>query len=128
MIAKMETTLGRYEFFDNYVVATFSEGVEVGRDCAPEIIHLLNSKMKKRFGWVSNKINSYSADPFIMLDVIPAVPRLASYCGVVYGKESRDYTKYGRLLVPKGFPLASFNILSDAIAWTVNMASRDESI
>lgn len=122
----LETTLGFYEFFDRYVIATFHEGVTVTRDCAPEIIELLNSRMQNRFGFISNKIHSYSADPFIMRDVVPAVPLLASYCNVVYGRQSRDYTKYGNFVVPETFPLGNFNLLDEGIAWSIAMASRDE--
>ena len=118
-----ESSLGFYEIYDNYIIATFNEGVDVDLECAPEIIELLSRKMHKPFGWISNKVNSYSANPLIMRDVIPKVPLFKSYCGVIYGNYSRDYTKMGKSSVPENFCLASFNTLDDGVEWTKNIVN-----
>lgn len=128
MTKRIETTLGIYEPHDNYIIVTINEGINVDAQYAPEIIKILNEEMHKPFGWISNKINSYSADPFIILEVLPNVPLISSYCGVVFGKPSRDYTKYAKRIVPEDFPMASFDKLDDAIKWTIDMVRNNEHI
>jgi len=117
---KITTDLGLYEIFKNHIIVTVNEAIDLDSRYAPEIIKILKDNMHCPFGWISNKINSYSADPFIMLDVLPEVPMFTSYCGVIYGNQAKDYTTYGKKLVPETFSLASFDALDDAIKWTLD--------
>jgi len=121
VIESVESNLGEYKFYEHHVILTAYEGVDINLQHSSEIVSLLNRKMKKPFGWISNKVNSYSANPLIMLDVVPNVPLLKSYCGVIYNDESKDYTKYGKKVVPVDFPLGKFNDINEAVEWTLDI-------
>ena len=121
MLKTIETKLGRYEIYNHYLIVVYNEGVDVSREDSSEIINILTNNMKQPFGWISNKVNSYSADPFVMLDIIPNVPFLKCYCGIGYGIPARDWKAYAASTAPNDFPLESFDHLDDAIAWTTDI-------
>ncbi|WNO09738.1 hypothetical protein [Teredinibacter sp. KSP-S5-2] len=69
------------------------------------------------FGWISDKINSYSVDPSIFNRLIREVSNFMCFCNVVYGDERKDLTTVGRAFCPDNFPMAAFHTLEDAKTW-----------
>ena len=123
MNEKIQTYIGIYELYDNYIVSTINEGIHLDSKYAPEILEICNGHMQQPFGWISNKVNSYSADPLILLDIIPNTPLIRSYCSVDYGRPERDYSVYVKPVVPDSFHVTSLENLEDAIDWTIRMVN-----
>ncbi|WP_047545978.1 hypothetical protein [Psychroserpens sp. Hel_I_66] len=62
---KMEFPFGKFYITKNFIVSEINEGIHVDHEIAGEIISQFSEEMKSehKFGYISNRINSYSFDP-----------------------------------------------------------------
>lgn len=80
-----QTSLGDVYFFDNFFISEFKEGIDINFEKFHEIALLVNAHFEEKpFGFISNRINSYSifindADLFHK-----SYPNLKAYGIVVY--------------------------------------------
>ena len=69
MITEINLDFGNFKIFQNYVIGTMNEGVVFDELCQADIWNLFNSHFKDRnFGYISNRINSYSVDPIVYIN------------------------------------------------------------
>ncbi|MEM9681442.1 MAG: hypothetical protein AAF901_14050 [Bacteroidota bacterium] len=114
--------LGELYFFENYFVAEFKEGANIGFENFTEARLLINDFYKDRpFGFVANRINSYSIILTEAEQFNKTFPNLMAYAIVSYTSISEKvfeienhFFKFNRQL---------FKELSDAINWVEDTLS-----
>ncbi|KAB1067609.1 hypothetical protein F6U93_10005 [Tamlana haliotis] len=110
------TDLGLLYFFDNYVIAEFNEGVKVNF-ISFEPCHRLIKKAfgEQDFGFISNRVNSYSIDITEAYLFNKAFPNAKTYATVTYNLSSKKVTEIENHFFK--FNKQDFNSLAEAITW-----------
>ncbi|MBO3117597.1 hypothetical protein J4050_12620 [Winogradskyella sp. DF17] len=82
---KYETSLGTVYFFNNYFIAEFKEGINIDFFNFQEIHELVHNNFgNSPFGFISNRINSYSIDLNEAQLFNESYPNLKAYAVVAY--------------------------------------------
>jgi hypothetical protein len=83
-------TLGRLYLFDNYVVAEFKEGVDINFDNFSNVSEIIKKQFNDRpFGFIANRLNSYSIDLMDATKFNAYFPNLEAYAIVAYTAMTR---------------------------------------
>ncbi len=78
-------TLGSLYLFDNYVVAEFKEGVDINFDNFSDVTEIVKKQFNdKPFGFIANRLNSYSIDLTDATKFNAYFPNLQAYAIVAY--------------------------------------------
>ena len=111
------------EIHDNLVIARFDEGSDIIIEDWLEIKEMLLDNFSGKFAWISDRINSYSIDPTILLapGVIEDIDNFACLAQVNYGKDLRDSTEIAKDFLSDKVPFRSFVTLDDALNWVREM-------
>ena len=107
------------EIHDNLVIARFDEGSDITIANWMEIREMLLDNFSGKFAWISDRINSYSIDPTLLLapDVIEDINNFACLAQVNYGKSLKDSTEIAKDFLSAKVPFRSFVTLDDALNW-----------
>ena len=107
------------EIHDNLVIARFDEGSDIIQEDWMEIKEMLVDNFSGKFAWISDRINSYSIDPTILLvpDFIEELDNFACLAQVNYGKNLKDSTEIAKDFLSVKVPFRSFVTLDDALNW-----------
>lgn len=111
------TPRGNYEVYDDIIIARFNEGIELNRKDIPVIVSFMQEHMTKDFGFIADKINSYTINPFIAREIAQEVPHFKFFCNVNYHNESNDLTDIVKNIFPDYVQTNKFDSLSEAILW-----------
>ncbi len=113
---------GTYIFYDNYIVAEIKEGSKVTIEQTNELIPLIEKHYgeQKPFGYISNRINSYSIVPLNYLHC-PGIymKNFKGFAVVTYSKTSALTAQMEEHFVKT--PFKQFDDLDDAIFWIKNI-------
>jgi hypothetical protein len=111
------------EVHDNLVIARFDEGSDITSENWIEIREMLLDNFSGKFAWISDRINSYSIDPTLLLapDVIEDINNFACLAQVNYGKSLKDSTEIAKDFLSAKVPFRSFVTLDDAMNWVKEM-------
>ena len=83
-------TLGHLYLFDNYVVAEFKEGVDINFDNFSDVTEIIKKQFNdKPFGFISNRLNSYSINLKDATKFNAYFPNLEAYAIVAYTAMTR---------------------------------------
>jgi len=112
-------TKAELEIHDNLVIVRFDEGSDVTIEDWMEIKEMLLNNFSGKFAWISDRINSYSIDPTLLLmpEVIKNLDNFVCLAQVNYGKNIRDSTKIAEDFLSVKVPFKSFMTLDDALNW-----------
>lgn len=113
-----ENKLGHFEIHRMYMIARFNEGVDLHIKDAPELIDIMLGNYNQPFGWIADRANQYSVDPYISRIMIDDAPFLSSWCNVVHKNTLFDLLPFVKRVTPRNFPKESFEHLLEAINWT----------
>lgn len=111
------TSFAQFEIHQFLIIVRINEGVDLNKSYLNEIIRILKLNMIHPFGWISDKVNSYSVDPSLFNRLIREVSNFMCFCNVVYGDDRKDLTTVGSAFFPDNFPMAAFHTLEDAALW-----------
>lgn len=76
---------GRLYLFDNYIITEFNEGINITFENFSEVSEIIKNHYKNEpFGFISNRINSYSIDLNDAHLYNKTFPNLKAYAVVVY--------------------------------------------
>ena len=120
----IENKLGSFELHETLVIARFAEGIDLGFENVPEITEMLSDHFDRPFGWIADRVNRYSVDPYIVRMILDETPKLSSWCNVVHKETLIDHLPFVKQVAPKDFPKASFKRLQEAIDWTEKQVAR----
>ena len=111
------------EIHDNLVIARFDEGSDIIIEDWMEIKEMLLDNFSGKFAWISDRINSYSIDPTLLLmpDFIEDFDNFVCLAQVNYGKNLRDSTEIAKDFFPGNVPFRSFVTLDGALNWVREM-------
>jgi len=112
-------TKAELEIHDNLVIVRFDEGSDVTIEDWMEIKEMLLNNFSGKFAWISDRINSYSIDPTLLLmpEVIKNIDNFVCLAQVNYGKKLRDSTEIAKDFLSVKVPFRSFGTLDDALNW-----------
>ncbi len=116
IIATYTISIGKIYVFDCFVVAEFNEGLHLTFDDYEDVINIVDMHFDNRqFGFVANRVNSYS----LLLTDAPkfhkALPNLQAYAVVSYTALARQNVELEKRFFQ--FNRESFSELNSAINW-----------
>lgn len=117
IIETKRITLGELHFFENFVIAEFDEGIHVDFNSAIRDINVIKNFYgeEKPFGFISNRVNSYSFTPIDSDKFKNVMKNLSAYSVVSYSEASQMNAN-----IEKSFCKEKdicFNNLYDAVNW-----------
>ena len=81
----LNVKLGSVYLFDNYIVTEFKEGVDINFNNFNEVTEIIKAHFGNRpFGFIANRLNSYSIDLNDASKFNTDFPNLKAYAIVVY--------------------------------------------
>jgi hypothetical protein len=81
----LNVKLGSIYLFDDYIITEFNEGVDVNFENFREVTEIINIHFgSKPFGFIANRLNSYSIDLSDSTKFNSNLPNLKAYAVVVY--------------------------------------------
>ena len=112
----LSVNLGTLHLFDNYIIAEFNEGVDINFENFSEVTEIIKSTYKDQpFGFIGNRVNSYSMDLKDAELYNKTFPNLKAYAVVAYkALTHRVFEIENRFF---DFNREAFNNLEDAISW-----------
>lgn len=122
----MNTTL-KYDFceieiHDNYLIAVMFEGINLTPDKNDILLNIATKYFKNSyFGYITNRINSYSVDPSIYLES-SKIENLVSFAIVSAKQINITNSQIEKLFFKK--PFKQFYTLREAIKWTEKNVSN----
>ena len=107
------------EIHDNLVIARFDEGSDIIIEDWLEIKEMLLDNFSGKFAWISDRINSYSIDPTLLLEteIIEDMNNFICLAQVNYEKKLKDSTDLAKDFLSAKVPFRSFAKLDDALNW-----------
>jgi hypothetical protein len=111
------------EIHDNLVIARFDEGSDITIENWMEIREMLLDNFSGKIAWISDRINSFSIDPTLLIapDFIEDIDNFACLAQVNYGKNLKDSTEIAKDFLSVKVPFRSFETLDDALNWVREM-------
>ena len=116
-IKELKVKQGTVSIHNGYAIARFNEGANLLADDAEEILVLIKENFDGPFCWLSDRVNSYSIDPTMLLIMTKELPNLKAIAQTTYGNAMRDSTKIAEVYLPSDLPYKSFEKLADAKSW-----------
>lgn len=119
-VVKMyDLAMGKVFFYQNYLVIEVAEGMSFNHESAKELSVLTNLHFEnKPFGYISNRIHSYSLDPMDYAKIREVFPNLKSFAIVTYNDLQKTSVRIEKIFF-KG-KINTFENLKDAINWVKN--------
>ncbi|WP_299887981.1 hypothetical protein [uncultured Lacinutrix sp.] len=111
---------GTIFFFENLIVSEINDGVHLDYESLKEVIDIIKLYFNdKNFGYISNRINNFSASPLDFSKLDSFTLNLKHYCSVTYSQlgtmNSRLEQQFCKL------PFKNFDNIIDAYKWTESM-------
>lgn len=109
---------GNFYFYKNLVIVEINSGVNFTFESSRELIEFtIKFYDWKPFGYVSNRVNSYSSDPQDYQKVNNYITNIVSFAAVTYTMTGKNFTILEKKFCKK--PFQNFSNLSDAVKWTI---------
>lgn len=127
IIATYTISIGKIYIFKNYVVAEYNEGLHLTFDDYGDVINIIDMHFgDKQFGFIANRINSYSLHLTDAPKYHKAFPNLYAYAVVYYTTLTRQNVELEKRFYH--FNRESFSELSSAIDWIKLELSKEKPI
>ena len=112
-------TKAEFEIHENFVIVRFDEGSNVTVEDWKESMKVLLDNFSGKFAWISDRINSYSIDPTLLLEteIIEDMNNFICLAQVNYEKKLKDSTDLAKDFLSANVPFRSFAKLDDALNW-----------
>jgi len=112
---------GRFEFFDDYVISTINEGVDLVSERLLEFHSLCFEVFQDRpFSIIERKVSSYSLDPSFYIKYRDSLSNIRAHAVVIESRSSTKLAEYESLYITH-CPCKVFNSTDDALSW-INQA------
>ncbi|TLU66793.1 hypothetical protein FE810_04605 [Thalassotalea litorea] len=113
-----------YELHENYVIAKYFEGSDPGLQEAIFIYRFLAEKYTSDFGWISDRVNSYSSHPEFIHNLLEDFSNFKCIAWVTYKDSLKTRISPLPGFLPKRIKTSSFHSLPEAVAWTQTILSK----
>ncbi len=116
IVKRYDLELGKVTFYSNYLVIEVTEGICFDFNKAKELSILTDLHFKnKSFGYISNRINSYSLEPTDYMKIKEVFPNLKAFAAVVYNKLQQTSINIENMFLQEG--IITFDDLEVAKNW-----------
>ncbi len=116
IIKTYDLEMGKVIFYENYLVIEVAEGICFGYEKAKELSILTNLHFENRpFGYISNRINSYSIEPTDYMRIKDVFPNLKAFAAVVYNRVQQTSVNIENMFLQNG--ITTFQDLETAQTW-----------
>ncbi len=117
-------SMGELYFFENYVIAEFNEGVLISYESVYEVVMLIKEYFgdDKSFGFVSNRIHSYSTVPTDSAKWKQVLPNLAAYGVVIYDHRGMVNVQFEKKFCKSNHN--AFQNLEKAVNWVKEASEK----
>lgn len=116
---------GNFTFHENYMVGEFAEGVNFELPMLDTLSSLAQEHFTKPFGYIANRVHSYSIDPRIYKK-LDQVPLLSAFAVVTYRTATWQALQVERGFMPQ-MPIGFFFDLTAALNWVESVLERATS-
>lgn len=117
-------TLGSLYLFDNYIVVEFKEGVDINFENFSDVTEIIKKQFNDRpFGFIANRLNSYSIDLSDATKFNAYFPNLKAYAIVAYTVMTRRVFEVENHFFT--FNREAFKNLEQATEWVEKTLSTD---
>ncbi len=117
-------TLGSLYLFDNYIIVEFKEGVDINFENFSDVTEIIKKKFNERpFGFIANRLNSYSIDLSDASKFNAYFPNLKAYAIVAYTVMTRRVFEVENHFFT--FNREAFTNLEQADEWVEKTLSTD---
>lgn len=125
LIKKYVLDIGKFYFYENYMVAEINEGLAFHFGNATEMLKLTKQhyNSKTPFVYISNRKNSYSFNPTSHFKSVPMFPNIKGFASVTYDAINTEIAEMEHLFFT--IPSKNFNSLEDAINWVEELIVID---
>jgi len=118
MITLLEYHFCTIEVYNDYIVVVMNEGITVSPKYNEQLVNISQKYFKgKTFGYITNRIHSYSVDPSIYIQT-SKIKNLAAFAIVSDKEISMSNAQIEKLFFKK--PFQHFTNLEEAINWIKN--------
>ncbi|MGY0392130.1 hypothetical protein ACW5R3_06220 [Bizionia sp. KMM 8389] len=101
--------------FDEFLVCQIREGMEITRNHQKDLNKIIQEHFSEtKIGYISNRINSYSVDPFIYVE-IEKIPNIIAMAIIPENQTMKNNAEFERSFYDK--PYEIFDNLNAAINW-----------
>ncbi|HPF10203.1 MAG TPA: hypothetical protein PKW08_03590 [Flavobacteriaceae bacterium] len=114
-VTTLQFDFGKTEIHESYMVMVFNEGVSVALAHNNFLTELATKYFpKKRFGYISHRLNSYSVDPHVYTQT-SKIENLAAFAIVSQNTMNFSNAQIEKLFLKK--PFRTFKKMEKAVKW-----------
>lgn len=126
MIKRIVLDFGSLEFYEHIAIGVVNEGIDLTQEQESEIFSFCAQQFgEEEFVYISNRVNSYSFNPFMHKEVANTQDRLKAYAVVARTPAQRLSFAIERLFFKK--PCSFFLNMEDAMLWSKRHLSNQPS-
>jgi len=115
MITLLKYHFCKIEVYENHIIVVMNEGITVLPEYNDVLVSIsLNHFKGKKFGYITNRINSYSVNPSIYIET-SKIENLSVFAIVSNKQINISNAQIEKLFFKK--PFQQFTLLEDAITW-----------
>lgn len=124
VLKTIETDFAKLNFYGQFVITEMREGVDLDENLVDILIHFsIDFYGDRPFGYISNRIHSYSVNPVIYFK-ISKIKNLAAFAVV----STRMIVSYN-VKIEKAFmtkPCELFDTLDEAVYWVTQLVNKHQ--
>ncbi|MCK8520217.1 hypothetical protein M0D21_01490 [Aquimarina sp. D1M17] len=107
---------GKVVFYKNYLIIEVAEGASFNHEKGKELSVLTNRHFGNRpFGYISNRVNSYSLEPADYIRIKEVFPNLKAFAVVVHNKLQEECVTIENMFFHQ--EIITFSKLENAKSW-----------
>lgn len=108
---------GNFYFYKDLVIVEINSGIEFTFETSRKLIEFtIKFYDWKPFGYIINRVNSYSSDPHDYPKLSNYITNIVSFAVVTYTMTAKNFTILEKKSCRK--PFQNFSNLSEAVKWT----------
>ncbi len=116
LIKNYDLDMGKVSFFKNYLIIEVAEGTSFNHKKAKQLSTLTNLHFgNNAFGYISNRVNSYSLEPLDYLKIKEVFPNIKAFAVVTYNNLQKTSVSIENIFYYDN--IVSFECIDEAQKW-----------
>lgn len=117
---------GTLEIGDHFIVGEMKEGADIHLDVVSRIIDIANEAFNgERWGYISNRINSYSLNPIVHMEAPEFEKNMVVFAVVTNKDTHRINAELEKSFSDEQYKFECFLNLETAIAWVTQVLTEE---
>ncbi|GAA4277379.1 STAS/SEC14 domain-containing protein [Aquimarina mytili] len=115
-VKKYDLEIGKVSFYKNYLIIEVAEGISFNHEKAKQLSRLTELHFGNQpFGYISNRINSYSLEPMDYLKIKEILPNIKAFAVVAYNNFQKASVRIENMFYQDG--IVTFEQIEEAVKW-----------